>query len=337
MSAIIFTNKQLIAIKYIRCCATFFNFSMFVNKYNLLTMTKKRESHYEFKYEGDNHYININTLLSSQFHFSAIIQEVKSDIFPNIKLDVKVKSFEKGSFDVNQLIEVSAVTGLFAMENIEYVKTIFSTISEIISIKKFLKGEKADKAIEKGDKVELTINLNGKNNTLKIGKDAFKIYTGNKIVNEALIQDVKTLDADEEIKGIKLTEKKSGQVIIDVPREDFSEIDYDNPYLVKEEDSDERIKQVNVGIQKWETVPKKNSKWSLIYENRIINQVVIRDEDFLKRILEEKLRFGAGDSLAVDLLIKLKKDEYSGMFLEDKFEILKVHGIKWRGEQTSLF
>lgn len=315
----------------------YYIFSMFIAKYNLLAMTKTKQSHYEFKYEGDNHYININTLLASQFHFTAIVQEVKSSLYPNVKLDIKVKSFEKGSFDVNQIFEISAVTGLFAMENIEYIKTIFSTISEFIEIKKFLKGEKASKAVEKGDKIELTVNFNGNNSTLKIGKEAFKIYQKNKIVNEAFNQDIKTLEADEEIKGIQLTEKKTGEVIIDVPREIFSEIGYENPYFEIDENTDEKIKSVNVGILKWETIPKKNSKWSLIYENRVINQVVIRDDDFIRRILDEKLRFGAGDSLAVDLLVKLKKDEYSGMFLEDKFEIIKVHGIRWRGEQTSLF
>lgn len=319
------------------CCATLINFIMFTKYFNIINMKKSINEQYEFKYQGDSHYIDINTLLSSQFHFSAIVQEVKNQLYPNVDLKIKIKSFDKGSFDVNQIIEITAQTGLFALENIQYIPAIFGVIADYISIKKFLKGKKADKVIEKGDKVEIYINVDGNNNSLTFDKDAFKIYQGNKIINEALKQDIKVLELDDEIKGIQLTETKSKKVVLSVPRNEFYDLDSDNPYLVDENEEDEKVKSVNVGIFKWETIPKKNSKWSLIYENRIVNQVAIKDEEFLKRILDEKLRFGAGDCLSVDLLVKLKKDEYSGMFLEDKFEVIKVHKIIWRGEQTSLF
>ena len=59
-------------------------------------MNNRVEKDYEFKYLGNSHYIDINTLLSSQFHFSAIVNEVKSQLFPEVNLKIKVKSFEKG-------------------------------------------------------------------------------------------------------------------------------------------------------------------------------------------------------------------------------------------------
>lgn len=307
--------------------------STFVSSLKQFIMGKTLQKEYEFKYQGQSHLIDMNTLLASQFHFSAIVNEAKSKVHPEVNLKVKVKAFEKGSFDINQFYEITAVTGIFVLENIDYVTNILSVVADYISVKQFLKSEKAVKEVVKGNKVEISIE--GNNNTLIIGADAFKIYKNNVIINEAISQAGKILSADDEIDGIEITDRKTGEKVVSVPREKFEDLSARNPYL--DEDEKESVKQATIGILKWETIPKKGSKWSFIYENRKINSVSIRDEEFLRSILDNKTRFGAGDCLYVDLLIRLKRDEVSGMYLEDGFEILKVHNVIWRGEQGSLF
>jgi hypothetical protein len=300
-------------------------------------MEKVVSEQFEFKYEGNTHFIDINTLLSSQFHFAAILQEIKSEIYPDVELKIKVKAFEKGSFNVNQLYEIAAVGGMFALENYEYIKTIFTVLKDFISLKKTLKGEKAEMIDRKGNDVIINFNISGKNNKLTVDKKAFEIFQYNPIVNNAFDQSIKLLDSDEEIQGIKLSNTRTNKALLEIPREDFQEFKFENPYINDVEDKKEKKAEVVIGIHKWVTTPKKGSKWSFIYQNRIINQVVIKDDDFLRKIIDEKLRFGAGDALAVLLRVKLTKDEASGMYLESKFEVLKVNGIKWRGEQIKLF
>ncbi len=298
-------------------------------------MFPNKEKNIEFKYQGDSHYIDMNTLLVSQFHFSAIVNEFKNQLYPDINLKIKVKSFEKGSFDINQLFEISAVSALFGLQNINYISNLFSVIADYISIQKFLKGQKASETFDRNNKVEIHLSISGENNSITVDKEAFKIYQSNDIISEAFKQEAKILESDEEIKGIAVRDLKSGTEFISVPRDDFDSLTYKNAYLDVEEK--EKVKTAYLGILRWETIPSKGSRWSFIYENRKIHQVNIRDEAFLKRIAEEGIRFGAGDTLFVDLLVKFKKEEYSGMFLEDKFEVVKVHQIHWRDEQSKMF
>lgn len=289
----------------------------------------------EFKYEGDSHFIDINTLLASQFHFTALVSEVKQELYPTVDLKIKVEAFEKGSFDINQLFEIATVSGLFALENIDYVFNILSTVGDIISIKQFLKGDKATKVSKpKNGNVTINIKVDGKNNSLTITENAFKIYTTNVVIDEAIRKEAQALVKDEEISGISILDRKTGKDLIKINRDDFDNLTGSNPYL------DDEVKEVRkdavLGIFKWETIPKKGAKWAFIYEHRKINQVVIKDEKFLKEVLEKRYRFGAGDSLNVELLIKMKKDEGSGYYLEDKFEIVKVHNIVWRDKQSEI-
>jgi len=306
---------------------------MFTVKYKIPILKKSIKKDYEFKYDCDTHTIDINTLLASQFHFTAILQEIKTQLYPDLDLSIKVKAFEKGSFDVNQIIEITTVTSLFALENISYSSNIFSIVSGYITVKSFLKDKKATKTVDKGTKIEIYVS--GNDNSIIVEKDAFNIYQNNEVINNAFKHNGKALDTDVDIENIIVTDKQSDNVVVRASKDDFENMTTHNPYLDSE--LKDKTKKVFIGILKWETIPKKGSKWSFVYENRKINQVAIKDDVFLKRILNEKLRFGAGDKLEVDLLIKMKKDEHSGLFLEDKFEVLHVHDIKWRSEQSSLF
>ena len=137
-------------------------------------MFPNKEKNIEFKYQGDSHYIDMNTLLVSQFHFSAIVNEFKNQLYPDINLKIKVKSFEKGSFDINQLFEISAVSALFGLQNINYISNLFSVIADYISIQKFLKGQKASETFDRNNKVEIHLSISGENNSITVDKEAGK-------------------------------------------------------------------------------------------------------------------------------------------------------------------
>lgn len=291
------------------------------------------ENKYQFKYKSKKHYIDLNTLLTSQLHFNKSVQEVKQYLYPNLNLNIKVEAFKEGSFDVNQVYEIATVSALFTLQNFDYVSQIFSVLSDYISIKEFLKGSKATQEIVKGDKVELRVN--GNNNFIIVDSNALKLFKNSSILHDALCEQAKVLEADKNIDGFQVTDLNKKQKRVNVDRNDFPLLESKNPYL--DQDNKELTKHAILGIYKWETSPKKGSKWSFIYEGRKINQVLIKAEDFIRDVVEKKYRFGAGDCLEADVLIKYKRDESTGMFLEAKYEILKVYRIIWRNEQQSLF
>lgn len=297
-------------------------------KLNIFSMAQNMSL--DFKYQGDSHFIDANTLINTQVHFLAIVQEVSRSLNPNVKVTVKYQAFKKGSFDVSQLFEIVAVTGLFTAPYAGYLKDVISVIGDYISIKTFLNGEKATKINENGNKLE--IHLHGDN--IQVHPNAFKIYQNNYTVHQALTKSAETLLADENVDGIELIDKDKKTPVLEVSREKFQQLSGPNGYLSDEFRED--IVDATLVITKPELAPKgKVSKWNFIYKSRRINSVIISDIDFLKSV-SAGLRFGNGDALKVDLKIVYKYDPIFRQYIEHRFEVILVKDTIFNPEQSSM-
>lgn len=282
-----------------------------------------------FSYKGASHAIEINTLISSQMHFLNILNEVSRLTNSNVKLRIKIEAIQPGSFEINQLIEIVAVSGLFTSPSIAYIGELFSIITDYISIKEFLSGSKAEKVIKNDGSIN--IYLNG--NNIKVAPNAFTIYKNSYSVHNSVIKLGDTLESDEDVDGILLTDQNVKKNLLDVPREKFSQLGDPNGYL--SEETREELDDATLIITKPELNPKKRSKWNFIYKGRKINQVTITDEDFLSSV-SQGLRFGNGDALRVDLKIVYKYDPIYEVFVEKSFEVLTVKDTIFKGQQTSI-
>jgi hypothetical protein len=95
------------------------------------------QKNYTYNYIGKQNYIDINTLLTSQFHFSFILSEIQKELYPDVELKIKIQAFEGGSFDVNHIIELAQVGLFFLSGNIDYIWTMFSVLADYLAIKKY--------------------------------------------------------------------------------------------------------------------------------------------------------------------------------------------------------
>jgi hypothetical protein len=82
--------------------------------------------------------------------------------------------------------------------------------------------------------------------------------------------------------------------------------------------------------------PKKISKWNFIYNGRKINSVSIKDVEFLKKVNNGEFKFGNGDALRVNLKVIYKMNEILKVFVESRFEILKVIEPIFINRQTDI-
>ena len=290
---------------------------------------------FEFKYQGDIDAIDINTLINSQLQYSSILNAIKNQYFPDIDLKIKVQSFEKNSFDINQIIEVSVITGTLIFQNTEYIKEIFKLLKLYLDIKKLLGDKKPDK-IEEIDKntIRLTININGDNNSVIVDKNAFALYETNYTIHKAVCKNGHILINDKEIDGIQVIDKKTKENVLDIPREDFKMLSSTNAYISK--DINEEIKEDAIlYIKKLDVNPEKKTKWDFIFEGRHIHSVSISDIDFLRRVTEGE-KFGNGDKLKCKLKTIQKLDVETGAYLDNKFEILSVNQIIRKNEQFTI-
>lgn len=295
-------------------------------------MPQTFQKRYEFKYLGEPEYIDINTLLTSQFHFLAIINEVQKELYPDNPIQIKVETFHEGSFGISLLFETNIIDSLIKQDGWVILSEIIGAVASLIAIYKFLKGRKADKIKEEGNKINILIKGEG---DINIGKDAFKIYQQNRTVSKAIKKNFELLDEDENIDGIEITEEKKDKPIISVKKEQFKNFKNPNEYLDKSQD-EKILNDQPLLIKKPDYYPKGIVKWGFIYKSRNII-AEISDEGFIEEIAKGT-RFGKGDGLIVDLKIFSEWDETFQIYIEsNKYEILAVKKVVLKEQQGELF
>lgn len=294
----------------------------------------KHQKKYEFKYNGDN-FIDLNTLLTSQFHFLAAVNEIQKELYPEVDLKLKVGGFSEGSFVVDLLIESSWIDSLLNKENVEFLSEIVAAFGTLVTIHKYLKGRKADKVEEKGDNI--TITINGDNNSVTVNKDVFKVYKQNTTINKSIQQNFELLENDPEIEGVEIKEQgKTAEKILDIEKEDFKDLSSTNAYLSKETLDETHLRQ-NLFIKEPNLTPQKGRawRWKFIHKGRDI-KAKITDNSLAKQI-NEGLKVGQGDRLIADLKIQFKFSKTYNTFIESgTYEVVKVHGIMGRDEQVAM-
>jgi hypothetical protein len=295
----------------------------------IIAMATRKTNSFEFKYEGDFQSLDALTVLHSQINFVQVLKEIKDHQFPEVKLDVKIKGVEPGSLDINHIIEVGAITGMFVMENYKYVTTIFKLFGDIIKLKKFLRGEKAEstKSISQ-DKIE--VHLHGDN--IQVHPDAFKIYQKSPVITGALNNTSKLLSAEDKVDFVEVTDKSSKKKVIKIEKKDFESLAEDNPYLLHRTDEQTYLGQI-LFIKKPNLFPDKKRKWiwELIHQGRDIKASIV-DPAFMQKI-NDGFKVGQGDRLRADLKIFYRFDERFNTYMES--QRYEVSGITDIIERTS--
>jgi len=295
--------------------------------------TPKDSLSYTFKYEGNFTSLDTLTVLQTQLNFVTIISEIKDHQFPELKLDFKIEGLQKGSLDVQHVVEVATVSGMFVIEHQEYIRTIFNIFKDLITIKKFLKGNRADKEdASSGDRI--TIYFNGDN--INVSKDAIKIYQSSPIITSSILNTGKLLSENNEVEFVEVNEQNSKNKLLHIDKEAFDDLKEDNPYLLKATD-EQMYHQQHLFIKKPNLFPEKKKKliWELLHKGRDI-KAVISDEGFIYKI-NEGLKVGQGDRLIADLKVYLKFDERFNTFIESgKYEVKNIIEVIPRPINTKL-
>lgn len=286
---------------------------------------------FEFKYEGGDT-IDVNTLLTSQFHFLAIINEIQRELHADSQISIKIKAFTPGSFVVQLVIEASWVANLFTVPNATLLLDTVATFASIVELHKMLKGKKATHVQEKGDHLE----IKSAGQTIQIQNAVFNIYKNNNVVNGAIQKNFEMLDQDEDVKGITIRDSKTKKRILNVARKDFADLSTPNSYLSR--DTTEEIHpEETLFIKKPHLFPEKNKVWvwEFIHKGRDIKAKISSAE--LKRAVDEGFKVGQGDRLVGDLKIGYKWNEKFMTYVEDnRFELVKVHYFIERSKQQKI-
>lgn len=289
-------------------------------------MNSFNDNNFKLRFDGEQHQLDANVLISSLIHTTAIIQETNKFLDSGKKIEIKVKALEKGSFLIHiELIETTfdSLKIIFTRENIETGGIIISAFVGFIEIKKFLKGKSPKKIDQKESKTTIT-NQNG--DVFIIENSVFNIYEHSSIVQDALSQNFETLNNDPAISAFEVTDKNENP-IIRVEKEEFSDLSLKSEEILK----DERILKEAATLNILRLSFEESLKWEFYYKGNKIN-AKINDPNFYKKI-DQGESFAKGDILEVELQINQKWDESVNTFVNKSYQVNRIIRHILRNEQ----
>jgi hypothetical protein len=268
------------------------------------------------------HELDAKTLLDSFGAIEAALMGISRHSHPEARFRIKVKSFQKGSFEIPiEIQQLLSVAGLSLMSpDWANAKESVKILLELIKLKLDLKG-KEPKAVEIQKNSSCTFNVDQR---------TYNIHVKDSVVGEAIARGFKALEADTEVKSFTVLNKKR-EKMLDVPRRSFHYVS-----KLKKETVDggqTTTERLELPIFKAVLDKSKGNKWEFYYRGIKRIRATITDENFLARV-DSGERFGRGDTLDVELEIVKQLDDKLKVFVNKTYKVIRVLTIHRREEQS---
>jgi hypothetical protein len=284
---------------------------------------------FKIKFDGQQHQVDANVLVSSLIHTTTLVQEVNKYLNSGKKIEIKVKALEKGSFLCHiEIVETTldSLKNLLTKDNIEVGAAIVGTVVGLIELKKFLKGKKAKEVQQQGNKTKI-VNKDG--NTIIIENATFNIYEHSPVVKDALAQNFDVLNNDPAITGFEITDKDE-KVLVRVDKTEFADLSQKSEEVEEGERKIIEAATVNVIRVSFE----ENLKWDFYYRGIKI-AAKITDPSFYE-LIDKGEAFAKGDVMEVELQINQKFDESVNTFVTKSYQVNKILRHLSRNEQQKI-
>lgn len=268
-------------------------------------------------YEGQTHQIELYSLVTNLMYLGDLVTQINRKLDDRTEVKINVNAFDEGSFavDLGLVLSVAQFLGvLIGTEGISLQWTI-RTLQEFLELKKFLKGEKAEKTEISGDQV---VVFNGSKN-ITVNNFTFNTYKSDLQSNRAVEKAFSDLAENPEIEAYSIQDQ-SGESLFYASKEEFTDIARANEYLDSDKDKEIDPEAELVLIK---PVFERNRKWEFYYKGRKISATIM-DNDFLKRIDERIERFGKGDRFLTELEVTKEYQEELDITIEKRYRVLVV-------------
>ncbi|MCE5330678.1 MAG: hypothetical protein LLF95_00885 [Bacteroidales bacterium] len=289
-------------------------------------MNSFNDNNFKLRFDGEQHQLDANVLISSLIHTTTIIQELNRYFDSGKKIEIKVKALEKGSFQINiELIEtvIDSLKTIFTKENIEIGSLLITSFVGLIEIKKFLKGKKPSK-IETKESKSVIFNENG--DTLIIENSIINIYEQNATIKDALSQNFEVINNDPAINAFEVTDKNE-KPLIRIEKEEFSDMSLKSEEILKDERILKEAATLNIVRLSFE----ESLKWEFFFKGNKIS-AKINDPNFFN-LIDKGEAFAKGDVLEVELQINQKWDDSVNTYINKSYQVNRIIRHILRNEQ----
>ncbi|MBD8019026.1 hypothetical protein [Kaistella pullorum] len=306
-------------------------------------MIEIKKNEFEVVFQGKNHEIDARILAETISNFNIIVNEINKELQPEQPLQLKVKTFDEGSFEIlfaifaEQTVRDTVFT-ILQKNNIEFAGTVISAISDLLSIKKFLRGEKP--AEIENTKDNQTIIKNNSGEIKVINSKSGDIIFNNPVVNLTINNTFNALDGDKDVTGLKFVSELNEKQI-EIPNSMFRKMS-DNRLDSNEEimqliaDGKRVIIKKNEPLSIFKIVFDEKNKWQFLTKLGHKISAIIKDHHFFERVKRNDIYFGFGDVMLVDLEITQEFNQIAKAYENKSYIITSINNIRHNGKQTKL-
>ena len=278
-----------------------------------MTTTEHREQ-ITIKLASQQHEADATAVASTMSAVVALVSEAHQQLKQNETLLVKARPFAEGSLEIPLDLIIMAAGTLLATSPL--IENILDVLKKYFEIKNLLRGESFTR---KGDNTIIF-----KNNEINVGTITLNLLGPASRANQEMAKALKDIEKDETIKAIELVHGPESRPLAKVARSQFHYYSLALPESLRR-DRDVRSRET---LRIASIVFEGTAMWRFARMGSIV-AARITDKDFVHRVQSRVVRFAAGDTLDVDLVIHQEFDFGVNEYVNRSYAIERV----WKHEK----
>lgn len=292
-------------------------------------MKPRSQNEFNFTFDGAIEAIEVRSLTTSLLSLNDVIKEVNELLITNKKVELTVKTYKPGSFDVYlQLIAdglgVGIAAGLFSGNNVEVARQVLDFVVSSLNLKQFLKGNKPKEVIKLEDNRVKVIDNQG--NVFIADHMVFNMASNNEILDKKIGSIFVTAKEIDTVTGLTIKDHE-GKVMFKSEKEkgDFDHMVEPNPVLRVEEQitRDQIIDEAILSV--YSLTFDDTKKWEFYYQGNKI-PVKLLDTDFIQKVLNRTYHFANGDRIRCKMTIHQTWNKVAMVHENKAYSVVEVFG-----------
>lgn len=279
-------------------------------------------------FETQRHEVNAYALASALVGLADAVRDANATVNPGYRVEVVVEALAPGSFKATVKTVFAHARNLFSGVMVQSI--IWGIVSTHI-YEKLFKNDAPPKITVSEDLVVIEVG----NNKIVVPRNVYekkKLVETSERFNNAIGKVFEAATSDPNVTGVGFgSEHDSSPPQLIVPREKFMNFQTDQPV---NETSREIIEVTNVEINR-AILERGKRRWEFYWRDIKIAAPIL-DERFFERFIAHEIMIAPGDALEVALRIVQERKPKSGIFVNVRYEIVKVYGHVPRLKQAAL-
>jgi len=282
--------------------------------------------------------IEVRLLTQTLMKVESVMSDINAQIGTNRTFQLAVRTYKPGSFDIyltvlSDMTTLGIVSGLVNASNLQTAKQIIDYFSAVLSVKKFLRGNKPSsvKNIE-GNNLEIKNNYG----QVLVVNELTVNLSSSESIDKGISELFTTLKRMPYVDRLTIKDKDEGELFVALkPQNDFNNLIEGNPLMKLEDSEPTKEKTVDAILSVFSIIFTDTRKWEFFYEGNKI-PVTLKDPDFLDNVMSRRIRFANGDRLRCKMEIHQVYNQVAQVYENKSYSILKVVDILPPEAQTGL-